>query len=161
MDVDPPVRRRDVGDLPDDEILDEGEQQEIIDDLEKDYREIAANQVRFIAGYGGGFFVVTAFLSFATKNYALFFLPGLAGAVLAAMVYVRPNWALASSLSVEALALIEAVRIWQAHPKLLILGIHAAYAFAIWLRVDSARFTRSIPQQLQNLKNLKYHAKVA
>jgi hypothetical protein len=155
------VRRRDVSDLPDEEILDESEQQKIIDDIENEYRSIAAGQSRFIGIYGSIFFGIMLILSITTKDYSLFFLPGLAAGALAGMVLIRPNWALAVSLSIETVALIEVVQIWQSRPALLVLGVHAAYAFAIWLRIDSVRFTRSIPEQLKRLEKLKYHVKVA
>jgi hypothetical protein len=162
MDEEEPfVRRRDVGGQEEIEILDEDEQQKVIDEIEKDYRQLTATQTRFIVLGSSIVFLVLSCISFFSGDYVFFFLPGLATGVLALMVIFRPTWAVSASLSIEVISILGMIQNWPNRPLLLIFIVHLAYAVMLLGHILSQQFARSVPEKIKHLESLKYHVKMA
>jgi hypothetical protein len=157
----PFLRRRNVKDEEEVEILDETQQQKIINEIERDYQQLAMQQNNCIVVFGGFLFALLSIISFMTQDYMLFFLPGLASGALSAMVVIKAEWAFTVSLSIETLALLGLVQYWPNRPIIQIVVIHVLYAILFVGRIWSIRFARSYPAQIRHLESLKYSVKLA
>lgn len=176
-DTDPTVTHR-VTDNTENEskILDQDQQQQVIDNLQKEFEHMQKTQKYAFYVFTILISAIASLVAFNTKNYTIF-LPASASYLSLTLAQLllslnrnlmkddlaKSMWIFLMSLNVELMSLFcsykYGIRI-GAHKPIVFIGIHSVYlALAAYL-FSSFRFFRTFPTEIHNLEKLKYGPKM-
>ena len=154
-----PRRRFNEKDTNEPEILDRDEQERVIQDLQNDYLNLIKSQRKgFIT-----FVLLMACFCFAglaiTKNYVTFLSAAFAflSTLLLEILNSGFRWVIVGVF--EALAVICSAI--DDSPLKIRIAVHAIFAIVIMLYVSMEKSSKSLPQEINKLKDLKYGPKLA
>ena len=152
-----------LNDIKENEILDQDQQQQIIDELEADYRKMVKTQKYVFSGAAIFAGVMSFVVGFIYGVNVPFIAVGLSCfALLLCQTHKRrlSFFAWLSAGIIEVMALILAF-FYRNQLNGLIILMHVIYGLLLIFHRTSQTFFKSVPAKIQELYNLKYGAKLA